>query len=59
MGDWDTRRVSGKRGGANVRRHIAAGVHYRARARRRPFIIYEIIYAARWGVGLPFHRDDD
>ena len=32
-------------------------VHYQAHARRRPFIIYEIIYAARWGVGLPFHRD--
>lgn len=27
------------------------------RARRRPFIINEIIYAARWGVELPFHRD--
>ena len=32
-------------------------VHYRARAHRRPFIIYEIIYAACWGVGLPFHHD--
>ena len=29
MGDWDTWRVSGKQGGANVRRHVAAGVHYR------------------------------
>jgi len=32
-------------------------VHYRARAHGRPFIIYEIIYAACWGVGLPFHHD--
>ena len=73
MGDWDTRHVSRKQGGANVRHHIAVGVHYRLtelirssagaakridflRA-RRTFIIYEIIYAACWGVGLPFHRD--
>jgi hypothetical protein len=49
----------------NMRHHLvddrywyAFGVvHYQARARRRPFIIYEIIYAARWGVGLPLNRD--